>query len=160
MESELRALWKELQQEGQEVKGIIQDLLGIQRQPVVRERRVPRVPSAQAGSSRFRPIKRESLVITRPEALWIDRGWHRDGNEWRGEYSVGDRRWSGFAEDVSGYYDFYIENPPQAIKDHHCFVRKRANAYFVHFEPARPSSLSVGISGVEYQLARALGITY
>ena len=152
-----RVVLEDLRRECEEVADAVSDFFGIPRKPSVVDHYVPRDDTMRRLVTP--PKKRIRVEITKPEALWIERGWQRQGNVWRGDYVVGDARWHGHAEDVGGYFDFYIEDPPHILKQHHCYVRKRGKTYFVHFAPARPSSVSVGISGVEYQLARALGIS-
>ena len=152
-----RVVLEDLRRECEEVADAVADFFGIPRRPKVVDQYVPRDDAKRRLANP--PQQRICVDIAKPEALWIERGWHQQGNVWHGEYVVGDARWHGHAEDVGGYFDFYIEDPPTILKQHHCYVRKRGKTYFVHFAPARPSSVSVGISGVEYQLARALGIS-
>lgn len=111
---------------------------------------------------RQRPLRRVQVVLPRHEALWEMRNWQPQGNRWYGRYQVDGKSWAGYAEkESSRYWAFYILDQPEQLNSHICFVSKGKDGqgrriHYVHFVPTKPTSLSRGIGGVEYQIGLAI----
>lgn len=89
---------------------------------------------------------------------WQERGWVREGDDYRGNYQTNFAAFCGYAtEGRSGHLEFYLYAPSQQIRRHShwtCFVDRGSNWYFVHMG-RQPRDLSSGIIAIERLISEA-----
>ncbi|MEN6532643.1 MAG: hypothetical protein ABFD89_03215 [Bryobacteraceae bacterium] len=102
-----------------------------------------------------RPCER---VQRRQIPYWQESGWTWTGKGYSGRYQTPRGSFPGFVEERLGRLEFYIHEPPQALKsDSHwvCFQERDKGWYRVHMGK-RPADVSTGIMTLERLVSQAL----
>jgi hypothetical protein len=98
-------------------------------------------------------------VLRRPRPYWQERGWMRDGGEYRGAYQTPVGAFKGRAEDLGfGRLRFFITGAPAAVLEGShsaCFVSRPGGEHAVHMG-VHPEDISSGIMAVERLLVETL----
>lgn len=103
-----------------------------------------------------------SIIVERRERTYAEeRGWVRNGNEYRGNYQTPSAVFQGYAlEQTPGNFQFFLYGPSEQIRaDGHwtCFQPNNSPGwYFVHMS-RQPKDLSSGIITIERLISRAYG---
>jgi hypothetical protein len=100
-----------------------------------------------------------SVTVERRQIpLWQERGWVREGNNYRGNYQTDYAVFSGFvAAQQSGHLEFFLYSPSEQIRRHShwtCFVDRGDGWYLVHMG-RQPKDLSSGILTIERLISEA-----
>jgi hypothetical protein len=99
------------------------------------------------------------IQIPRAELpYWQERGWKRDGRQYRGTFQTRFGSYTGLVEDRAfGEIRFLIHHPPTELKDSGhwpCFQSKGDGWYAVHMR-IPPEDVSSGIIGIERLITSA-----
>jgi hypothetical protein len=120
-----------------------------------------RLASASLRDLIARAVRGRGPVVTvqrRTIPYWQERGWVRDGSDYRGNYQTKFAVFCGFVvEGRSGYLEFYLYAPSEQIRRHShwtCFVDRGDDWYFVHMG-RQPRDLSSGIITIERLISEA-----
>jgi hypothetical protein len=104
-------------------------------------------------------LRPPSKIVKRiSEPLWIQRGWQRRDDEYRGFYRTPYGSYQGkIVYRYIGKIQFYIFNPPSCIIGHpheSCFFPKDGGKYEVHFKN-KSKTIDDGILAIEQILIDA-----
>lgn len=105
------------------------------------------------------PVKIGSQVVKRRVTpYWIEQGWCRTSQGYRGKYKTKYDSWMGLIETDYDSHKFYIFNPPDELRSHShwaCFRKQDAyGKYWVHFSQ-EPENIDEGIISIQKILAEA-----
>lgn len=91
-------------------------------------------------------------------AYWQERGWQRQGKDYRGTYQTAYGSFLGLIEEVRpGNYRLYISDPPQELRLHShwtCFQDLGNGSFRIHMSQM-PRDVGSGILGIERLLTEA-----
>ena len=111
---------------------------------------ITRRPTTGRAATLIRPINRP---------YWQLRHWERKGDRLTGFYRTPGGTYEGYILHPNAPRpEFFIKNPPAALKRHHhwiCFHAVSKDSYSIHFSPAPPNP-DAGILAVEKVLSEAL----
>lgn len=112
------------------------------------------IARAMRGRGPSVPVQRRNIPY------WQERGWVRDGSNYRGNYQTGYAAFCGYAtEGRSGHLEFFLYAPSDQIRRHShwtCFVDRGDGWFFVHMG-RQPRDLSSGIITIERLISEAYG---
>ena len=108
------------------------------------------------------PRTERAVAVQRtPLPYWQERGWVKQGDEYRGRFKTSHGEWSGLVTfSPSGRVDVHILNPPSALEKHPhwpCFRSRGRGWYWVH-PISIISDISAGILNLEKTLDEAYAI--
>ncbi|MFY9607382.1 MAG: hypothetical protein WAU45_02045 [Blastocatellia bacterium] len=125
-----------------------------------------RILSTKEAPSLFRRVMGQVLRGPAPKIsiarsqvpYWQERGWRREGRNYRGTYKTAYGSFLGLIEEVRpGNYRLYIYDPPQPLRSHShwtCFQDLGSGSFRIHMA-RMPRDVGSGILGIERLLTEA-----
>lgn len=107
-----------------------------------------RVPSPSTTSS-----GRSNVVPRLEMPYWKDQGWSERNGDLVGRFKTKYGTWKGKFENFNGNNPkLYIFDPPSELNSHphgNCFMPRKGEKFFVHFNPPGPGDVGTAIQKVE-----------